>query len=117
MRSRRPSGAAESENGCASSQWPRARKRQRSDWPAQRAQPVEIAPADLDRDDARRLLDDALDAQAVAQRARDGQQHPEGDEHRTVAAYSAHQYARATGWRWNSWPVASWWLKASAMAT
>jgi hypothetical protein len=35
----------------------------------------------------------------------------------SVAAYSAHQYARATGWRWNSWPVASWWLKASATAT
>ena len=33
-----------------------------------------------------------------------------------TAPYSDHQYARATGWRWNSWPVASWWLKASATA-
>ena len=80
MRSRRPSGAAESENGCVSHQCPRARKRQCSDWPDAHRQALEPHAADLDRDDARRLGHDALDPQPVAQRARDREHDAQADE-------------------------------------
>ena len=69
IRSRRPSGAADSENGCASHQRSRVRKRQVKNCPARAPQPVEAHAADLDGHDARRLLDHARDPQAVAQAA------------------------------------------------
>ena len=49
MRSRRPSGAAESENGCASHQRSRVRKRQVKNWPARAFSRSEAAALDLDR--------------------------------------------------------------------
>ena len=81
-RRERPSGAAESENGCDAHQRPRARKRQRKNWPGAGVQPVEASPGDVQRHDARSLVDDLGDAQPESERVRDGNEHAADHEER-----------------------------------
>ena len=85
IRSRCPSGAAESEYGCDCHQCSRVRKRQEKNWPARAFEVLEPGAADLQRDDARRLLDHPLDPQPVARVAPGGHADPEHDDGRQRA--------------------------------
>ena len=94
IRSHSPLGADEIENGWPRHQPSRVRKRQTKYWPDADGEPVEIAPGQVDRDDARRLADDVRDAQPVAQRQPDRLAEPEDQDSPAATTYSATQYSR-----------------------
>ena len=81
IRSDRPSGAADSENGWAVQQRWRSRKRQRKNCPARAPQTIELAPGDGERDDAGRLLLHRRDAQPVPKGGDHGSDDAKADEH------------------------------------
>ena len=72
IRNERPSGAAESENGCDAHQRPRVEEAPEEELPAHRAEPVEPAPLESQRHGARALVDHLRDAEPVAERVHHG---------------------------------------------
>ena len=81
IRSESPSGAAESENGCAFAQRPRREEAPEEELAGVCVQPVEPAPGDPERDDARAFLARRpRRAGGSAGRATSGSADPEHDE-------------------------------------
>ena len=81
MRSDSPSGAAESENGCAVHQRRRSRKRQRKNCPACARSRSSLRPVIRSETTPGPFGHDLGDAQPVPQRAAERHEHAEDDEH------------------------------------
>ena len=115
MRRERPSGVCDSENGCASHQRPRVRKRQRKNSPGRAAEPFELPAGYSHRNDVPRLRHHLDDAQPEAEGVDDRRAQPEQDEGRQRDEVEGAPVVRCHFSKASSFPVGIWWNQASAI--